>query len=320
MKDRPILIVDGLNLFMRHFVVNPSMSESGQHVGGFTGFLKSLSILCDRIYPKKVIVVWEGGGSPRRRAIYKDYKQNRRPQKLNRYYLNEIPDTTQNRDNQITLLIEALKHTAVLQMYVPDCEADDVISYVVKYKMENNNCVIVSSDKDFYQLLTKRTIQWSPGQKKYITPRTVLEKFGVSCTNFCTARSFVGDPSDGLGGVPRAGFVSLSKRFPCLSSDKFVSVEDIIAEASYASEEKTLKLYDSILENSSIAKRNWKLMLLDMIGLSADQIQRIEFSLENSAPSNDKISLVRMFLREGIQNFDIDSFYASVQAHTRIKE
>ena len=68
MTNRPVLIVDGLNLFMRHFVVNPAMSESGQHIGGFLGFLKGLWHLCDRIGPSKIIVVWESGGSPRRRA------------------------------------------------------------------------------------------------------------------------------------------------------------------------------------------------------------------------------------------------------------
>ena len=302
---------------MRHFVVNPSMSDSGQHVGGLMGFLKAVSHLCDRASPKHIIVVWEGGGSPRRRAIYKNYKQNRRPQRLNRYYLDDIPDTTQNRDNQIALTIEALKHTSATQIYVPDCEADDVISYLAKYKFKNSRCVIVSSDKDFYQLLSKRIIQWSPGQKKYITPKTLIEKFGISATNFCTARSFIGDPSDGLEGVPRAGFVSLAKRFPGLSDDKFVSVDDLVLEATYASEEKKLKLYDSMMENASIARRNWRLMYLDTIGLSADQIQRIDFSVENPGHNNDKISLIRMFMREGIQNFNVDAFFASIQAYTR---
>ena len=37
MKQRPVLIVDGLNIFMRHFVVNPTLSESGFHVGGVVG-------------------------------------------------------------------------------------------------------------------------------------------------------------------------------------------------------------------------------------------------------------------------------------------
>ena len=292
---RPILMVDGLNVFMRHYIANPSMSDQGYHV----------------------IVVWEGGGSPRRRAIYGDYKQKRRPQKLNRYYLGEIPDTTQNRDNQIAMAIEALKHTSTIQLYVPDCEADDVLGYLVKYKFKNDRCVITSSDKDFYQLLSKRVIQWSPGQKRYITPKTLVDKFGISAINFCTARSFVGDASDGIPGVPRAGLTSLAKRFPELAESAFVSVDDVVAGAKYAVEEKSLKLYTSIIENEHIAKRNWRLMYLDLIGLSADQIQRIDFLIENSTSNDDKLSLIKMLVRVGVQNFDVDAFFASIQAHIR---
>ena len=135
--QRPVLLIDGLNVFMRHYVVNPSMSSLGYHVGGFTGFLNSLSRLCDRTRPSQVIVAWEGGGSARRRAIYSGYKKNRRPQKLNRYYLGDIPDTTKNRDNQIALSIAALKNTPVHQVYVQDCEADDVIGYLCNYKLKD---------------------------------------------------------------------------------------------------------------------------------------------------------------------------------------
>ena len=314
MDDRPVLIVDGLNLFMRHFVANPSMSELGHHIGGFVGFLKAIQHLCDRTSPSRVIVSWEGGGSPRRRAIYKNYKQNRRPQRLNRYYLNEIPDTVQNRDNQIVKLIEALNHVPVTQIYVSDCEADDVIAYLVKYTCKDKRCVIVSSDKDLYQLLSKRSIQWSPGQKKYITPKTLVEKFGISSTNFCTARCFVGDKSDGIDGVPHAGFRSLSKRFLKLAGDKFVSVGDIVKSAVNQSQDKNLKLYESIIDNAAIARRNWKLMFLDTVNLSADQIEKINFSVENSEPSRDKISLMKMLRREGVQNFNLDAFYTSVTA------
>ena len=44
--DSPVLVCDGLNIFMRHFCANPSMSENGEHVGGFVGFIKGLGILC----------------------------------------------------------------------------------------------------------------------------------------------------------------------------------------------------------------------------------------------------------------------------------
>ena len=78
------LLVDAMNIFVRSYVVVPSMSEHGHHVGGTLGFLKSLGSYCRRFSPDRVIVVWEGGGSPRRRALLKDYKANRKPVRLNR--------------------------------------------------------------------------------------------------------------------------------------------------------------------------------------------------------------------------------------------
>ena len=68
----PILVIDGLNVFMRHFAANPSTSENGEHVGGVVGFLRGLRHLVNLTKPKEVIVAWEGGGSLRRRAIDKN--------------------------------------------------------------------------------------------------------------------------------------------------------------------------------------------------------------------------------------------------------
>ena len=195
MYERPILVIDALNVFIRHYAANPSMNESGEHIGGFIGFLKNIEHLCERTNPSEVIVVWEGGGSLRRRAVLSTYKDKRRPVKMNRYYGEEIPDTLQNRNKQISLCVESLNFTSCKQIYVQDCEADDVICRIVRYLYPDDRKVIVSSDRDLYQLLNKRTIQWSPGQKAFITPKTVLDKFGISTENFCTARSFIGDAS-----------------------------------------------------------------------------------------------------------------------------
>ena len=93
---------------------------------------------------------------------------------------------------------------------------------------------MVSSDKDLYQLVDTRTIQWSPGQKIFVTPSVILEKFGIHPNNFCTARCFVGDPSDGLPGVKGAGFKTLAKRFEELRGSDSVSVEDIIQRVQLA--------------------------------------------------------------------------------------
>ena len=183
MISRPILIIDGLNFFMRHYIANPSMSDHGEPVGGIVGFMKGVWHLCDRISPSRVVIAWEGGGSPRRRAILKNYKESRRPAKLNRFYEDDIPDSVQNRSGQVAKIIDLLKTVPVTQLYVADCEADDLIAYLVKYTFCDDRCVVASSDRDLYQLLSKRVIQWSPGQKKYITIKTLIEKYGVSATN-----------------------------------------------------------------------------------------------------------------------------------------
>ncbi len=317
MSERPILLVDGLNLFIRHFVVNPTMSDLGHHIGGTVGFLKSLHYLSDRVGPSKIIVLWEGGGSSRRRAIFKEYKQGRRPQKLNRYYEDDIPDTVENRDDQVSLAISLLKNAPVQQIYVPDCEADDVIGYIVKHKLRGRRAVIVSSDKDLYQLLSKNVIQWSPGQKKFITLKDVKERFGVSVVNFCTARAFSGDKSDGLPGVPGVGFASLSKRFVDLKDDEFMSVDDVLEQAKKLVEKSKIKIYTNIIENHDIAKRNWRLMFLDTMNLSASQIEKIDFSFENFQPNVNKIELIKSLTRNGVKNFDVDSFFVALRANIR---
>ena len=317
MSSRPILLVDALNLFMQHFVANPAIGIHGNHVGGVVGFMKALAHLSDRIGPRKIIVVWEGGGSVRKRGIYKGYKNGRRPQKLNRYYGEEIPDTVQNRDSEISILISLLRHSPVTQMYISDCEADDIIGYIARNMYKKERKVIVSSDKDLYQVLSSDVIQWSPGKKAFINLRDVRDKFGIHVNNFCTARSFVGDPSDNLSGVPRVGFASLVKRFPEISEKTFVSVEEIIEKSEKMIENSSLKIYTNIVEFSDIPRRNWKLMFLDTKNLSAFQIKKIHDSLDSDENYMNKIELIRSMLKHGINNFDADGFFASLRATTR---
>ena len=95
--------------------------------------------------------------------------KGRKPQKLNRFYGNDIPDTVENRNYQLAFTIELLKHTPVKQLYIDSCEADDIIGYLAKNTFRDEAVVIASSDKDYYQLINENVTQWSPGQKKFIS-------------------------------------------------------------------------------------------------------------------------------------------------------
>tara|TARA_Y100000034_G_scaffold61324_1_gene74433 strand:+ start:211 stop:1176 length:966 start_codon:yes stop_codon:yes gene_type:complete len=314
---RPVLLVDAMNLFVRSFVVNPTLNAHGSPAGGSVGFMKSLELLIKKIYPTDVHIVWEGGGSPRRRAIYPDYKKKKKPQRLNRFYSDDIPDTVENRNSQVALTVELLKNVPVSQIYVSDCEADDVIAYLSRYRYRDRKCVIVSSDKDFYQLLSDRVTQWSPGQKKFITPEILIEKFGIPAHNFCVVRCFCGDPSDSLGGIKGAGFKSMAKRFPELASSSAVTVTDILNESCSQMAKSKVKLFKSITENSKVPQRNWKLMNLDSSILAASQIQKINGIIDNFNPKRDKIGLMRILVREGLTTFDADTFFMTLNSYMR---
>ena len=81
-----ILILDGLNTFIRVFSAVPALNDDGDHIGGVTGFLRSIAANIRLLKPTRVIICFDGkGGSQRRRKIFPDYKANRLVRtKLNR--------------------------------------------------------------------------------------------------------------------------------------------------------------------------------------------------------------------------------------------
>ena len=314
-KDRPIVLIDALNFFMRHFTVNPAVGNNGQHVGGVIGFLRGFGYLADLLNPESVYVVWEGGGSPRRRAIFPEYKQNKRPVKLNRFYEGDLPDTVENRNYQVNLIVNLLKRTGIRQIYTSDCEADDVIGYICKREFPGKSKVIVSSDKDYYQLLEDEKITiWSPGQKNFVTSQKILKKFGVTAANYCLCRCFTGDGSDGIPGIKGVGFRSLVKRFPDLSHSGSIGVEEIVSLSRSRAVNSKLQIYKNISQDSDIVRRNWKLMYLDTSNLSFNQTQKIKSQLESEIPKINKMDFMRIILREGIQDFDVEKFFMSMKA------
>jgi DNA polymerase I len=310
MSDQ-ILICDGMSLFIRHFLANPTVSTKGEFAGGVIGFLGSLATVINLTMPKQVIVVWEGGGSVKKRALFSEYKARKKPQKMNRFHADDIPTTVDNRNWQVATIVSLLKTVPVLQLYVENCEADDVIGYLCKYKYPQDPKVIISSDRDFYQLLNDRTKIYTPNTKKYVTSSDVVEKFGISPENFCLAKAICGDVSDNIPGVGGVGFKGLAKRFPELAADDTLSIEEIVKRAAERNEEKQLQIYSQIIDNEEIIRRNWKLVLLDTGNLSASQVKKIEDGIDQFAPRRDKMGLLRALVREGLGIFDADRFFVS---------
>jgi 5'-3' exonuclease len=309
--NNPTLVLDCMNIFIRCYAANPKMSAQGFHVGGVVGFLKTLRGVCNKFSPGKIVAVWEGGGSSRRRAIYPAYKKGKKPKRMNRFYEDDIPDSEKNKNFQIATLISMLKDLPICQVYVNDCECDDVIGYLCQYSLKDEKKVIISSDQDYYQLLNENTQIYRLGKKETVSAGDVLDLTGVTAANYCLAKCLVGDSSDNIKGIKGAGFKSVAKRFPGLGSEKECNLSEIFEAASGKRDEK-IKLYREIADNFDIVKRNWRLIYLNTNNLSAAQMTQINHVIDTFEPRRNKISLMRGLIKVGVQSLDVEALMLSM--------
>lgn len=302
---RPVFIIDGLNLFIRSFCAYPQMSSHGYQMGGCVGFLKSLQRLCREFQPSNVYIAWEGGGSQRRRKLYSEYKANRKPVKLNRFYGDDIPDSEENKQHQLISLLNALKNVPVCQIYVSDCEGDDIVAFLCRGPLKDRERIIVSADKDMYQLLDEKTRIYSLYKKKFITKEDLFEEFRIKSHNFALAKCLCGDDSDNIPGIKGLGFKTVAKKFPMLGSEDTIMLQDLI-NYSHTQQGET---YKRIVQNTAIVNRNWQLVHLDGSMLSADQMKRVEYVVDTFEPTVNKMSLLKLLIKEGISDFDSEGFF-----------
>jgi len=298
---KTVMIIDGLNMFLRSYIVVPSMDKHGAPNGGTYGFMKSLQKICGMFQPDEVIVCWDGeGGSQKRKQIDKNYKAGRKPVRFNRRLIDLSPEESdKNKYNQQYRLMEYLNDLPVIQTMIDYVEADDVIAYVAQHKKyEEWEKVIVSSDKDFFQLISKDCKLYRPIQDELVDYPTLIEKFSIHPKNFALARSLVGDKSDNLPGVPRVGLKTVASKFTFLKESKQYEVEDIMQHCE--SLDRLLKVHENILEHSVLVEKNYKIMQLYSPSISNMHKKQINFSLQEFDPKMEKLELTKKLHYDGI--------------------
>ncbi len=87
----------------------------------------------------------------------------------------------------------------------------------------------------------------------------------------------------------------------------------------YIDNKSKVKAYQDIIDNKSIIERNWDLMYLDSSALSASQIQKIDYSLDNFKPAMNKLGLIKGMIEAGVVT-DIDFDNVSVRFKSTLIE
>jgi 5'-3' exonuclease len=296
-----LMIFDGLNTFIRAFGATPSYNEDGDHIGGITGFLYSIGKTVRDFRPSRCIIVFDGrGGSAKRKRIYGDYKANRANKtKLRRYDHHEstIEDEQESMRQQFSRLISYLDCLPVTFMALDGIEADDTIAYIAQmYETECKKITIVSTDRDFYQLVDDRVNVWSPIKKKMYDTQAVLEEFGVHPTNMVIYRAFTGDTSDNIPGVSGIGPKTILKIAPELSlSDEFTPAALREKSQNLLTESKA---YQKILDNWNIIEQNYALMNIKLLDIPAQTASKIRGIMEQPVTELNRTEFQRLFYED----------------------
>lgn len=303
-----ILILDGLNTFLRAFTMINHTNSDGHHVGALTGFLKSLGYAIKLLDPTKVIIVFDGvGGSNSKRNLYPEYKANRNKSRMTNFsiFLSK-EEEAESINNQMGRLIQYLQCLPITLICIDGIEADDVIGYLA-VKFENfaltNKVTIMSADKDFLQLTSEKTQVYSPTKKKIYTPKDVIDEYEVHNLNFINYKILMGDQSDNLPGVPGLGPKKLLKLFPILGENRKISFDEVLVYASERVNEHAL--YSSVIERRHQLEINKQLMDLQTIPLSDGNKMEIQQNFNNAYSLNKNV-FMQMYLvdklNEGIPN------------------
>jgi DNA polymerase I len=200
MSATPLLLCDGHHLAFRSYYGFPARITSRDKQRDLTcafGFFALLraGIRDNLSCPAEILAVFDGeDGAAKRQAADPGYKANR-------------PAGTPEPVKALGDIKRGLDACGIGWIEIGDEEADDVIATITA-RSAFRDVVIMSGDKDYYQLLSHRVsilnTARKPG-KRLIGPGEVPARYGVTTSQWGDFRALTGDPSDGLPGIRGIG-------------------------------------------------------------------------------------------------------------------
>jgi 5'-3' exonuclease len=319
------IIVDGEWNLKRNYMKRTDLFAKGEFCGGSFGFIDSLRSVVNQIMPDRVIVMWDGMMSGKlRHDIYPAYKANRNKSWDEYSYLmtDEVIDEESRRKYSILQqkikVKNYLEELFVRQAEVDKIEADDLIAYYVLNKPADENVIIFSSDKDYYQLIDENVSVLRPSDNKLITNKNFMELFGYTQENALCLRCFEGDDSDNITGIDGIGLTTILKYFPDFKTESY-NIDRLIQEAVSQYNVKKYKNLEKIIGCRRVFERNKKLMDLKNPLITEEAKEEVIEVMEciivddESYVSRSISNAIKMSMKDGFQKFmymeNVEAFF-----------
>ena len=191
---KSLYLIDGHNVLYRTFYGIPRLSApDGTPTNAILGVARILLKILREDRPSAIVAAFDSREPTPRHELYPEYKATRL----------KVPEELAA---QIPLVMEVIDALGVPRIQVPGAEADDIIGTLSRMAEEKGmEVVIVSSDKDLYQLVSPGVRVRDSLKEKIVGEEEVRETFGVAPSQVADLLALAGDPSDNVPGVPGIG-------------------------------------------------------------------------------------------------------------------
>lgn len=189
-----LLIIDALNLIRRIHEAIPGPDSEERVANTITSSLASFKRALKTHQPTYAVVVFDHGGRSWKHELYEHYQANRKPmQSLLRDGLRSIK--------------QELQHIGLHWIAVAGIEADDAIATLVERwcQASREQVVILSTDKDFLQLLSDQVCIFDHFKGVWRDQAYVMQKYGIKPGQMADLLALMGDAVDGIPGVEKIG-------------------------------------------------------------------------------------------------------------------
>ena len=305
------LLIDGNALFkFGFFGAKNEYNHNGQHIGGLYSFLNIFrKILTTDLY-HKAFVFWDGNLSGKLRYdIYEDYKKNK-----NKNYINGTKPIDEVELLQRKMVWDYLNELYVRQIMDEIVETDDFIAYYCLNREPNEKITIVSTDRDFLQLIDENIRIYFLDLKTYVDNNNFSLYFCFNRENAMLIKMMIGDTSDCIKGIKGLKETTLLSFFPELKEKK-LNLDEVIELAKkqqtkrIEEKKKPLKVLNNIINKITNGKQkeriyeiNEKLVNLKKPMLTESSINALNFLKEGTfdISEQDLKNVLRMMRKDGL--------------------
>ena len=242
---KSIYVIDGSAIIYRSYFAfknRPLINSKGENTSAIFGFLRTIISLLDRFKPEYFVITFDEREPTFRHEIYKEYKATR----------DKMPEDLVE---QLEPILEMVKLSHIAKLSKSGYEADDIIATLTERYENEHDIVIVSTDKDLYQLVDNHVKLYDHSKDRFIGIKEVEEKFDVPPGKIVDLLALAGDSSDNVPGIPKIGPKTAAKLIA-----EFGDLEEIIDHVHEITSEK---IKDNITEYADQGRLSKKLVILD---------------------------------------------------------